>query len=125
MSQEYFIDPQGRRVRAKHPFRAKKDGKQLVLWDDLRTAPRKNIERAVRMRRGRITHECKQLKTDVDSYNDAHPTEWPIQLSLNFTYDVQELELAEGLDVYRSSSYEPLPQVERSPGGVLKRVSPS
>lgn len=95
MSQEYFIDEKGRRVRAKHPFRESRDGKQMVFWDDIRTAPRNNMKKAFGFRRKRITSECKQIKTDVDSYNDSHPEEPPIQMPLDFTNDVREMELAE------------------------------
>ena len=120
MSEEYFTDEQGRRVRAKHPFRVRKDGKQMVLWDDIRTAPRKNMKRAFHMRRKRIASECKQVKTDVDSYNDAHPEEKPIQMPLDFTFDVEELELAE--QASRSSSNEPEQLSEQSPVSVLESV---
>ena len=121
MSEEYFTTEDGRRVRAKHPFRARKNGKQLVFWDDIRTAPRKNMKRAFYMRRERIAHECKQIKTDVDYYNEIHPKELLIQMPLNFTDDVEEMELAERAN--RSSSSEPSPQSEQSPGAALERVS--
>ena len=124
MSEEYFTDEQGRRVRAKHPFRVRKDGKQMVFWDDIRTAPRRNMERAFQMRRKRIASECKQVKTDVDSYNDAHPEEPLIQMVLDFTQDVREMDLTQGLEVNRPSSSEPSPQSERSPDAVREIVSP-
>lgn len=120
MSEEYFTDKQGRRVRAKHPFRVRKGGKQMVLWDDIRTAPRKNMVRAFHMRRKRIASECKQVKTDVDSYNDAHPEEPPVQMPLDFTYDVKEMELAD--EASRSSSNEHLQLSEQSPDAILESV---
>lgn len=40
MREEYFTDPQGRSVRAKHAARIKRGDEQLVLWADIRTAPR-------------------------------------------------------------------------------------
>ena len=46
-----------------------------MLWDDIRTASRHHMQMAFQLRRRRITYECKQVKTDVDSYNDAHPEE--------------------------------------------------
>lgn len=79
MREEYFTDPRGRRVRAKHPAKVKKNGHQIMLWDDMRTAPRSHMEMAFQLRRRRITHECKQVKTDVDSYNDANPEEQPFR----------------------------------------------
>jgi len=123
MSEEYYTDEKGRRVRAKHPFRVRKGGKQMVLWDDIRTAPRRNMERAFKMRRKRIASECKQIKTDVDSYNDAHPNEQPIQMMLDFTRDVREMELAETIETNRFSSSEPLLRSERSPDAVPEIVS--
>ena len=113
MRTEYFIDKQGRRVRAKHPARVKKGGLQLMLWDDIRTAPRRHMENAFQLRRRRITSECKQVKTDVDSYNDAHREELPIQMVLDFTKDVEELELEAEAANY-SSSNEPVQHSEHS-----------
>lgn len=95
MREEHFVDAQGRRVRAKHPARVKRNGRQLMLWDDIRTAPRAHMRTAFQLRRRRIVAACKQAKTDVDSYNDAHPDEPPIQMVLNFTRDVEELELSD------------------------------
>lgn len=95
MRQEYFTDVKGRRVRAKHPARVKRNGSQMMLWDDIRSAPREHMQKAFQLRRRRIAAECKQVKTDVGSYNDAHPDERPIQMVLDFRQDVREMELAE------------------------------
>lgn len=44
MREEYTTDRKGRRVRLLHPAATKADtGEQLVLWDDIRTAPRSHI----------------------------------------------------------------------------------
>lgn len=48
------------------------------------------MERAFQLRRRQIVGDCKQLKTDVDSFNDNHPAEKPIQLLLDFADDVAE-----------------------------------
>ena len=92
LREEYFEDSKGRRVRAKHPARFKSDGEQKVMWHDIREAPRGFMVRAFQLRRNHIVGECRQAKTDVDSYNDAHPREEPIQLPLDFTWDVAELQ---------------------------------
>jgi hypothetical protein len=92
MRGEYFIDEKGRRVRAKHPARTKKNSKKLIVWDDIRTAPRYHMEVSFAHRRNHILGECHQVKTDVDSFNDNHATEIPIQMVLDFTKDVAELE---------------------------------
>ncbi len=40
-------------------------------------------------RRG-IFWDCRQLKINVDSYNDSHPEEEPIQTVFDFTMDLAE-----------------------------------
>jgi len=65
---------------------------QTNIWDDIRTAPRSHMQAAFGQRRNQIVGDCRQLKADVDSYNDAHEGDFPIQLSLDFTRDIAELE---------------------------------
>lgn len=124
MRDEYFTDTRGRQVRAKHPAKTYKNGQMEFVWDDIRSAPRRHMQMAFRLRRRRIASECKQVKTDVDSYNDAHPEEPPIQMPLDFTYDVEEMELAEAEAATRPSSSALSQQVEQSPDGVPELVSP-
>jgi hypothetical protein len=69
-------------------------GTQTTLWADIRTAPRKHMEMAFRQRRGQILGECRQLKSDVDSYNENVTPGHPIPMSFNFTYDLEEEALA-------------------------------
>lgn len=96
MRDEHYTDPQGRRVRLMHAARAgRKKGEsadQRMLWDDIRSATRGFMERAFQQRRRGIVGDCKQLKTDVDSFNENRPEEKPIQLILDFTFDVMESE---------------------------------
>jgi hypothetical protein len=94
MREQYTTDKKGRRVRLLHPATIYKDGEQLVLWDDIRTAPRKHMQLSFQQRRQGIVGDCRQLKTDVDSYNDARPSEEPIQMIFDFTMDLAELEAA-------------------------------
>jgi hypothetical protein len=70
------------------------EGEQGWLWDDMRTAPHQFLQMAFQQRRQDIVADCHRLKTDVDSYNDNRNPIEPIQLNLNFTNDVLELELA-------------------------------
>ena len=93
MREEYIVDQRGRRVRAKHPAKVRRNGEQRMLWDDIRTAPRPHMEMAFQQRRNHIVAECRQVKADVDSYNEANPKKRPIQMVLDFTKDVAELEL--------------------------------
>lgn len=91
--EEYRTDARGRRYRAKHPMRVTKDGAQLFLWDDMATASRDHMERAFAWRRQQVVGDCHQLKIDVDVYNDQNPAAERVQLILDFTNDVAELEM--------------------------------
>lgn len=94
MATEYFTDTQGRRVRAKLAVVYPEGQKQFVLWDDIRTAEPKHIELALQQRRHHILHECKQLKNDVDYYNDNRNPPREIQMVFDFSLDLEEMELA-------------------------------
>ncbi|MGB6874206.1 MAG: hypothetical protein WBE46_08800 [Dehalococcoidia bacterium] len=91
LREEYVTDPQGRKVRAKHAARI--SGTQQVLWDDIRTASREHMQAALQQRRQQIVGDCRQLKLDVDSYNENKNDGKPIQLILDFTLDIAEAEL--------------------------------
>jgi hypothetical protein len=99
MREEYVTDPQGRRVRAKHAARLGRAPRQQILWEDIRSAPRRHMEIAFGQRREQIVGDCRQLKTDVDSYNENANDGRPIQLLLDFTRDVAELEALDGHSV--------------------------
>jgi hypothetical protein len=97
MRQEYYTDPQGRRVRKKHAFRATTemaDGteEQLYLWIDVTDAPHEQVEMAFQYQRKLIVGDCKQLKTDVDSYNDNNSGGHYVEVSFNFGDDMAEAE---------------------------------
>ena len=92
MRNEHFTDAKGRRVRAKHSVKSRRGDQNFSLWDDIRTADRAHMETSFAQRREQIVGDCRQLKTDVDSYNDAHVDDVSIQLVLDFTMDVAELE---------------------------------
>ena len=94
MRETYATDPKGRRIRTRHAVREKRGHGQFVLWYDLATAPRDKMIRAFQQRRDQIVGDCRQLKNDVDSYNEARPEAQVIQLVLDFTLDMEELELA-------------------------------
>jgi hypothetical protein len=94
MREEYIVDPQCRAVRAKHAARVERDGTQLVLWDDIRTASRQHMQIAFQQRRHQIVGDCRQLKADVDSYNENNNEGKPIQMVFDFTLDLVEIEAA-------------------------------
>jgi hypothetical protein len=92
MSQEYMTDDTGRRVRLKHVARMKVDGEQGSWWGDIRTMPLDHMQVAVAFRRRGIVAECRQMSNDVRYFNTLHSDWEPIQLVLDFTRDVQELD---------------------------------
>lgn len=94
MREEYVRDPQGRTVRAKHAARMEQDGEQLTFWADIRTAGRAHMEIAFQQRRQQVLSDCRQLKSDVDSYNDNANSGKAIQMIFDFTLDLEEEALA-------------------------------
>ena len=95
MREEYYTDKKNRRVRLLHPAPLVSKGEQIMLWDDIRTASRPHMELSFNNRRRGIVGDCRQFKTDVDSYNDAHDKDEPIQVVFDFTMDLAELEAAD------------------------------
>jgi hypothetical protein len=75
------------------------------------------MELAFQQRRRGVVADCRQLKADVDSYNQNNENGGYIQLSLNFTYDVEELELAAASP--RTFSSAPEPQYVPPPSAAL------
>lgn len=92
--EEYRTDKHGRRYRAKHAATHKKGNKTLSLWADLDDpeAPHNHFVRSFAQRRQQIVGDCLQLKTDVDVYNDKREPDEQIQVPLDFTLDVAELQ---------------------------------
>lgn len=93
MREEYVTDPQGRRVRAKHVAVIERNGEQLALWTDVRNASREHMQISFQQRRQQIVGDCRQLKNDVDSFNDNASANHPINMVFDFTFDLAELEL--------------------------------
>lgn len=86
---EYYTDPQGRRVRTKHAARHE----QGWLWADIKSAPPSHMRLSLQQRRQGVLGDCKQLKTDLDSYNDNNLHGAQIQMSFDFREDLQELSM--------------------------------
>jgi hypothetical protein len=95
LREEYRTDESGQRYRAKHAVRSKTGDKSMSLWADIDDdrAPRGHFVRSFAQRRQQIVGDCYQLKTDVDVYNAKDASQKPIQVPLDFTYDVEELQL--------------------------------
>jgi hypothetical protein len=92
MRLEMEVDPQGRTVRAKYCAKiTEKDteGKltQRTLWFD-RNAEPDLMHRSLQQRRDGILGDCKQLRTDKDSYNENNSHGVKLQLSFNFETDL-------------------------------------
>ena len=114
MREQYIKDPQGRSVRAKHVARLTVEGVQKPLWDSIDTAEPEFMQAAFQQRRHQIVGDCKQLKTDKDSYNQNWNSASDIQISFNFELDLEELELAGA----SNASSAPPPPSSRSPVAV-------
>jgi hypothetical protein len=90
--EEVRTDSHGRRYRAKLAARKKVGDRQLTFWDDIDKTEREFMQLNVAQRRQQIVGDCYQVKVDVDHYNDLHPSEPPIQVVLDFSKDVEELQ---------------------------------
>lgn len=90
MRDEYYTDAKGRRVRNKHAARfALGEDQSETLWGDIETAPPLFMEMAFKQRRQQIVGDCKQLKTDVESYNDYRKDATPIRMLWDFTDEIE------------------------------------
>lgn len=98
LREEYRTDPLGRRYRRNHAARVRKSGVQFVMWAEMETAPRDHMIKAFADRRNGIVGDCVQLKTDVDVYNDMHRDVTPIQMVLDFSSDVEEMQMLSRAD---------------------------
>lgn len=92
--EEYRTDASGRRYRAKHATTRKFGHRTLSLWGDIDdpNAPHEHFVKSFGQRRQQIVGDCYQLKTDADVYNDHRKPAEPIQIVLDFTLDVEELQ---------------------------------
>ena len=92
LREEYKTDAIGRRYRVNHAVRASKHGVQMTFGGRMDGALRDHMTKAFTQRRENIIGDCRQLKVDVDVYNDMNKDQPPIQLVLDFTDDVAERE---------------------------------
>lgn len=94
--EQYYIDPQQRRVRLKHARREKVtvDGqpRQMVFWEDIRNSNPAHMRVSLQQRRSGILSDNAQLKRDTDSYNENNPNGAFIQMSFDYTEDLLEME---------------------------------
>jgi hypothetical protein len=92
MREDYIDDPQGRRVRVKHPAPYEVQGKLAFMWDDMRTATHEHMETSFAHQRQQIVNDCYHLKITIDSYNENwNKTGRPVQGCFDFRNDLIEL----------------------------------
>lgn len=109
LREQYFEDPQGRKVRRKHARRVEEllsDGstRQRVFWDDITTASPDHMQAALQQRRRLILADCQQLKNDVESYNENYNKAGvPVQTSFDFSEDLIEADLPTEYPEYEGS----------------------
>ena len=89
---EYETDPKGRRVRTKYAATLEREGKKQTYWGDRKNVGHDFMEVSVKQQRSRVAGELYQIKVDVDSYNELYNDGEPIQIPLDFTPDIEELE---------------------------------
>lgn len=97
MREEYYTDPQGRRVRKKHafPMEVEEGGEkvQRTFWCDIETGSPDQLRSSFQQRRRQIQGDVRQLKIDTDSYNDNNPFGAVLPIQTDFTADMVELDL--------------------------------
>jgi len=93
--EDYRTNHNGQRYRSMHAVRSKQGNKTMSLWADMDDdrAPRSHFVKSFAQRRQQIVGDCYQLKTDVDVYNSKNSDQPAIQMQLDFTLDVEELQL--------------------------------
>lgn len=101
MREEYLVDPQGRTIRAKHAARMERNGEQIPLWADIRDPDlsREHMQIAFQQRRQQVLGDCRQLKTDLDSYNENKNSGEQLEIIFDFTPDLAEIEAMAALTI--------------------------
>lgn len=89
MGLDMMTAPSGRRVRTMHAWR----DQQRTLWDHMTTITRENMSLSLAYRRNTVVGEVKQMKVDLDYFNDLHPDDPALQMSFNFENDLADVGL--------------------------------
>ncbi len=94
MREEHLVDPQGRTIRAKLVARVERNGEQIPLWADIRdpNLSREHVQISCQQRRQQIFGDCRQLKIDLDSYNENRNSGEQLEIVFDFTPDLAEAE---------------------------------
>lgn len=89
----------GRRVRTMHTWRSE----QRNLWDHIATISTPDFTLSMAYQRNGALGIVKQMKTDLDYFNELHPDGPAVQVSFNFENDLADA----GLLNFSSSENEP------------------
>jgi hypothetical protein len=79
----------GNPYRANHAIPVTQGKVQMHLWIDIDEASRKQMEMSLVMRRDQMLSDGLQLTHDQDHWNRINPNEEPIQLSLDFSEEIE------------------------------------
>jgi hypothetical protein len=81
-------DAQGRVVRAHYAVPIRKDNQLTFEWFKPENMSYEEMLASSQYRRGMIYNDCKQLKTDNDSWNDNYSDGKQIKMDFNFNLDL-------------------------------------
>ncbi len=88
----FDVDPQERIVRRFHHVVVEdpENGEKIDRWVDMQTAHPEQMQLSFGVRRLGVYNDVRQLKTDVDSYNDNNQFGATLQMDFNFNIDLEE-----------------------------------
>ena len=80
-----------RPYRVNHAIPNQRQGRrgQFYLWIDIEEAPREQMRKSLINRRQQMVGDALQLDYDAEHWNNINPGQEPIQIPLDFTYDVE------------------------------------
>ena len=99
---EYIESPEGKRIRKNHCVKYKEkseDGseQQLVLWWAIELATTDFMQQSISQRRTGFRDGNWQMVKDVEYYNEHHNKLAPIEVSVDYREDIEELRMSQDL----------------------------
>jgi hypothetical protein len=79
----------GKPYRVYHALKTSHGGTQLHFFIDIEEATRMQMHVSLMSRREQMVSDGIMLTYDQDHWNTSHPTEEPIQLPLDLTFDIE------------------------------------
>lgn len=79
----------GRPFRVYHALKTSHGGTQLHFFVDIEEATRTQMHVSLGTRREQMVSDGVMLTNDQEHWNNAHPTEAPIQLPMDLTFDIE------------------------------------